>query len=70
MRFALIALLGVVSVQSHKLSHDSIWDDMIGGVDESSYNKETPKEYKEAEKPKVDRKAILAKKRKAEEARK
>ena len=63
-----LALVGVIS--AHKLSHDSIWDDMIGGVDQTSYNKEAPKAYKEKEKPKVDYKAIAAKKKKEEEARK
>ena len=62
------ALVGIIA--GHKLVHDSIWDDMIGGVDESSYNKEAPKAYKEKEKPKVDYKAIAAKKKKAEEAQK
>ena len=65
MKFVFIAALGAI-VSAHKLNHDSIWDDMIGGVDESTCNKEAPKAYKEAEKPKVDVKKILAQKKKLE----
>ena len=54
MRVVLVAMIGLAA-SAHKLSHDSIWDDMIGGVDEKTYNKETPKDYKEPEKPKIDK---------------
>ena len=68
---SIIALL-LLSTASG-IRHDSIWDDAMGGVDSSDYNKSAPKEYKEADKPKakkVDYEAIYKKKRAEEEKEK
>tara|TARA_B110000285_G_C14913106_1_gene508899 strand:- start:515 stop:790 length:276 start_codon:yes stop_codon:yes gene_type:complete len=65
---SIIALL-LLSTASG-IRHDSIWDDAMGAVDSSDYNKSTPKEYKEADKPKVkkvDYEAMYKKQRAEEE---
>ena len=37
---------------------DNVWADSLGGLDVSLYTKDTPKEYMEKEKPKIDPKVI------------
>ena len=66
--FGILLLLGLVS--SVKVSHDSVWDTMMEGVnDADAYNKATPKDYKPVEKkvPKVDYQAMYKKQRAKEE---
>ena len=68
MKSSIIALLLLGAASGIK--HDSIWDDAMGSIDQSEFNKSAPKEYKEAEKPKekkVDYEAMYKKQRAQEE---
>ena len=59
---ALLALLGLAErtgASAVKLQGSDIWGDSMAGLDSSTYIDDTPKAYKEAEKPKVDVKALL-----------
>ena len=66
MKFALL-ILGAQAIRLDQ-STDSkgIWGDAMGGIDTTSYNKETPKDYKGVEAPKIDYEAIARKKIEAE----
>ena len=70
---ALLLLLGMVSA-TRITSQDNVWGDVMAGIDQDSYNKESPKAYKSVEKkkpavPKVDQ-AAIARQKKLEEMEK
>ena len=66
MKFALL-ILGASAVRVQQTTDTKgIWGDAMGGIDQTSYNKETPSEYKGVEPPKVDYEAIARKKIEAE----
>ena len=58
--FTLLLLAGGVSAV--KVDNSGIWGEVMGGIDDSSYNSETPKDYKGVEPPKIDYEAIARKK--------
>ena len=61
MKYFTLAAACLLVAQGAKLEQRGIWDDAMGGVDQSAYNKEAPKEYKEVDKPKIDYAAIAKK---------
>ena len=59
----IILLVGLTSASSlGQKSSDNIWGDVMGGIDQGDYNKETPRAYKPQDKPKINYAAIAKKK--------
>ena len=61
MKFIYLALIGLITseqVQAIRTQGDGVWDDMLEATDKSSYVSDTPKDYTEKPKPKVDYKKL------------
>ena len=61
MKFIYAALIGFITldqVVAIRTTGDDVWGDMLEASDKSDYVKDTPKDYTEKSKPKIDYKKL------------